>query len=583
MTKLSRGILAVGLALIVFSTSCSFAFLKPRPYGIQETDLENAYYYEGLLIARGEEPSYNPHPGTPIQYLMGLVIHWVGDDIRQTQEVLNVGYILVGLFNAAAIALFVLFLPSAVSVAAALLAATTIIIFPSFLSHLNYVGGDSFILVPTLPAIVLLWSGILGHRRLTMSLLIVAGALLGLGSAIKLTVAPMALAFFLATLPVLYQDIRRKKSPWYIVIVLPYVIVLSFVLFALPSAQYYPQLVHNVAAVTKNSLPFFITITGTLLFLTQYAMPFMILLGLALCIPVATGIATVRRSSFRSVVWNMRWGPAALYTLLCGVFLLAAHSVVLDPLYGDIGVVLRYMTPAYLIVPLALLVIFPHPHKGQNPSRVDYLAILLSVIVLITATTSYANVRAYSIAWRTEIAQFLEEKIAEHAHPSSGRAAIWSSGPNNDGAVFPEALFHFFGNYKFGNNRFDNEISDAFPTVTYFNERVARGKISGSKKDAHLEVVMGERTGVRPSLFFFPENEVSITDYVTVPPAVQTFFASDILLSEHYTHPQVQEFISMLQRKDLGKVLAFLSDRYDQPFVASRVNMLGHPWIMLKP
>ena len=581
MTAVSRAILAIGLALIVFSASYSFTFIKPRPYALQETDLENAYLYAGRLIAAGEEEIFMPHPGTPVQYLTALIIRVVGDDIHKTQDVFNAGYLIAGILNALAIALFILLLPRTVSVAPALLAATAIIIFPPFLFHLNYFGADSFILVPTLPAATLIWSGIIGYRRLSMSLLIIAGILLGLGCAIKLTVAPLTLALALSVLPMLWRDIRDKRAPWYAPIVLPCVAVVAFALFTLPSAQYYPQLINYVFHSTESSLSSIFALLNALIFLAREATLFMNLFMLALFAAAAMSVIFVRRFSLIALLHHL-WGPGLFYVLLAAVFVHAAHAVVIEPIYIDAGVVLRYLLPGYLLVPFLLLGIFTHATDWQYTHRTECLAVCLSIFAFIPAIVSHGNLRSYSIAWRGEMAQFLEEFIREHVPPSDGRIALWNSGMNNDGSVFPEASFHFFGNSKFGRHHFDKEILAAFPEVTYFNERVTRGHIAGSKKDAPMEGVMGERDGVRPSMFFFPENEVDITGYATVPPAVQEFLSSSIL-SEHFTHPEVQAFLATLQRQDLGKVLAYLSERYGQSFVVSRVNMLGHRWIMIKP
>src|SRR3989338_1954636 len=66
----------VAFALIAFIVIAVWAYkvwLYPRPFWCANTDVEVEYFFNGLQVAAGKSPVNFVHPGTPIQYLSGLL------------------------------------------------------------------------------------------------------------------------------------------------------------------------------------------------------------------------------------------------------------------------------------------------------------------------------------------------------------------------------------------------------------------------------------------------------------------------------------------------------------------------------
>lgn len=240
-----RLLVAIALALTVFSVTAAYAFVSPRPYSIQESDGENTYYYGGRLILEGQQPPA-VHPGTPIFFLSAALLKIIGSDVSRTQTVLNIGYMIIGLVNALALAFFIMRLPKKTPASVALLCGGIIITLPPFLSHLNYFTTDAFLIAATLPPVILLWNAFLGEQPLTKKLLIIAGIMFGFATAIKLTILLTLIAASVALLPPLMGAVRRATLPRYSLFLMPLAASVSFVFFTLPMLPSYPQLFGDI-------------------------------------------------------------------------------------------------------------------------------------------------------------------------------------------------------------------------------------------------------------------------------------------------------------------------------------------------
>lgn len=563
-------IVACILAIAVFSIPFTFTYLYPRPYGVEVTDVENDYYYNGKLLAHGyalNGDNHFYHPGTPIQFLSAFLIRVIGSEPEHTQTILNIGRLIAGVLSALSLALFVFLLPKGTPASVALFAGVIIIIAPPFMSQLDYFGVDPFLVAPTLVALALLWREINERERMREEILTVAGFLFGLASTIKLTALPVAVGMFFATSVILYPSIQKRETSWERLIVFPASVFISFVFFTLPIFHYYPAFIRSVLA-QAGATPFFVPGIKEYLLTVGFFFPIFSFLGF-MSIVTAIVLAIQNRVFSRRVVF-------LFFLLLPFVYFLSKITAEENMLSTALGT--RYILPSYLFIAFCVLYIF---HERQYTSRLVYsVLVIYSFIIFLFAAGSYVLVRTDAMEQKMAVASVLDGVLDTYYEDGADgeRAAIWFRGADGGGVVKPKSTFHFWGNYRYGDGKFTEELLEYFPHETFFDYGTAKGIASNNPVVARNEVILGEKKGARPAVFLFHASTVVMSNFGRMPEELEDF------LAKNYMNVAIPEktlqFLIMNFNRGVD-VLEFLSKRYKKSFSVFPVNIAGSTWIFV--
>lgn len=548
--------LCLAASVCAFSVLCTYGI--PRPYGLQEIDSENAYYYGGRVLLDGlpmRAPNLK-HPGIPTQIAAAGLLWLIGDGPEDTQAVLDAGRLLVGIASGVALLAYLLLLPGSTPPSIRCLLAATIVAAPPFLTYLDYFSGAAFTVPLTLPALALLWSAVIGDRPWSLRLLGVAGALFGAAAAAKVTVVPVLLASCAAVVPPLWRSATRSSLPRLAVVVLPASAASVFLLFVLLVAP--PRAIAHVLTASRevvskpgdsSAVVAALHRLGDTLSSATTTMP--LLSALALCSTLFAAWAffatrrVARREAHPSGAARRERVASSDATVFLALLLLAATVALASTTSNTLqapGVVFRYLLPGYLVIPFLVHFGFLYGVRtpaGRAPRRI---ALVLAGLLFAAAPTMHTLERSRAIDRRAAIERDLGLFI-ESSECRGDRVGLWLSGDNPSGAALADAAFHFWGNTIAGDPSFEDGILDAFPSVTYFNLR--RALAAANESRALDEYVAGEGAlGLRPSLFLLPRNE--------------------------------------LERRSPELVVELLAGHFGQPYVARRVTARAADWLAIE-
>src|SRR5262245_41454121 len=164
---LSFGICALPLAFFAYC-----AFIEPRPFYLEESDLDVAYWIDAKLIHSGR-PVWNLNdPGTPIQYLGAAVLALVGDAPERVPGFIAFTTLLANVLTAASLFYFLRWSmrepgrPRGDS-RLVVLSLLTLVTFPPVFAYANYFGAASFTLALGLPSLFAFWMSLSANPRRT--------------------------------------------------------------------------------------------------------------------------------------------------------------------------------------------------------------------------------------------------------------------------------------------------------------------------------------------------------------------------------------------------------------------------------
>src|SRR3989338_758619 len=196
-TQLADSSVMVAFALIAFIVIAVWAYkvwLYPRPFWCANTDVEVDYFFNGLQVAAGKSPVNFVHPGTPIQYLSGLLSWLTHAQPADMQRIMNYGYGIGLVTTVLAMWLFLRAstsgLPGWVSVAVA----ASLFANPAALFYLTYFSGEMFLGAGGLLVFWSWWRALFEHDVPRPSRVILSGALVGFACAVKLVFIPLVAA-----------------------------------------------------------------------------------------------------------------------------------------------------------------------------------------------------------------------------------------------------------------------------------------------------------------------------------------------------------------------------------------------------
>jgi hypothetical protein len=246
---------------------------------------------------------------------------------------------------------------------------------------------------------------------------------------------------------------------------------------------------------------------------------------------VFLGVLIVREIRTKRRSGNTYW----MYQALLILFLFLAFLYILSTSlpYGYTGVTVRYTLTFAGLFSFALVFIFERLGKENRIHRVfDISAIGISVLILLSSMIGFFELRSNLITRKSEEIESTLDYFSGYSR-TGGRIAFWDGSP---GDLFGEASFHFWGNYAYGGDTFDNEVLSAYLEYTFFKLRQV--KYLGNRLPPYAqadyaeplsiwsrlkrlvfpqpciqrngEIVTGEQQGVPISLVVFPVRQ----DYI---------------------------------------------------------------------
>ena len=474
MKRLPERLLPVLLAAGPFLYLAYATLVAPRPYWVMEQDLEQTFYYGAKLAAAGLPPWFIDHPGTPVLVLSGWLLALTGTAVEEADRFFVAGYAVACL--AASCALFALgrvvrefpALPAALAVALA----TT---WPALWTYLGVFGSDSFLAPVSLASVILFWRQIDRSGPPDAGGLLLCGAACGLGLAIKLTFLPLTLAVLasLAVAAFLGNDGPRR---WWSAAIAPLATGVAFVLLCLPIFGRLPDVLQ--LTLERDLEP-----TGLLdgwLLLLEKSPVFPLLAAVCLGLLAVVGTRMAARLRRGDPAPAATWLPAAVFLVLgLGNFFYTLAIVPTD--YADVAVSLRRATSAAAVFPIAVLLAWRlHERYGLLPElatwRTSGLAWVGAALAVVGALFFHAHARSQLMDELQARAASTQARLFS-AVPSARHLGYWDGSP---GGAMGEAAFHLWGNHRYGDERFSDELRRAHPRHAWLRLRAFRRRVLGS-------------------------------------------------------------------------------------------------------
>jgi hypothetical protein len=477
--------------IIVFSYLALIVWIEPRPSYILETDSEIGYYYSGLLMRDGIQPSTKPgefvsHPGTPVRYIYSLLTTIPKLYLKN----LNAFFFILYFFNALAAALclscLTYFVLRKSSLSVALLVLASIVSWPFFLFYLGYFSSDS--LTPTLGLITLLvfWRS-LGKRQLDSKTLGLIGILAGLCLSTKLTFIPVVAALVVGiSVHILFAAWYDRKNIFSLLIV-PITAICTFALFNLPFRNELPYF-YSFNRYRLHVMPAFGSVLGSAaknlvtLGKTNLILTFLLVVVVLIYLAYATRLffrhrdllsySTLRNQDCFSHVPGLTF----LLVMLSGfVYTLSAANLnpgmkVMNPAswLGSPGVGFRNVYPSALLLPFMIIHTSVIGRQIIKPAYLNKAA--LRALIGITSVLLIAVAFGFHVYHRHE---FIKSRTAENTAVREVMDSLAVPGTRTayyDGdcsGIAGEASFFLYGSNRFSRNHYDSRLLDIYPDLSY--------------------------------------------------------------------------------------------------------------------
>jgi hypothetical protein len=173
----------------------------------------------------------------------------------------------------------------------------------------------------------------------------------------------------------------------------------------------------------------------------------------------------------RADAFDLMAASVTVVLLLGALLYTAAASTGISP-GSAAGIRLRNMSPAALAIPLLVLLGARLARTGSTREQLlgpagQWLVGLIAVTIVVTAMTGTLRQRRQFILQHERRIAATEERLAR-VTPASGRLAFWTESAQD---YLGPASFHFWGNYRYANHAFDQELLSWFPRLTFLRLR----------------------------------------------------------------------------------------------------------------
>ena len=514
-------VFAVAVPLIYFIL---VTLIFPRPYFLQPADVEQDYYYNSKLMFNGFPPFSIHHPGTPVHSLGALILGLVGDDLSHAQDFFNVAYFTVAIANMAGLIIISKWIFKDNPIGFSLLAIFSVLSFPGWLTYSHTFGADSFLTPVILALLTCFWVSLDLPIIKRVTLWAVAGGLSGLSMAIKLTSLPVFFVVLVSSW--IHATITSRNAEqgsrllWFQYFVMPVASIASFLLFILPTFARLPQIFINLFQ-RHETHPLSISPYALFQSLRPLGLaPYLFSYALLIVAVVAVFIFVFARNLLNSVAKkkpyyadNMFIRGLSLFFLLLafGYTLISVErGVAYTAVSFDPGVFLRNTMPSILFMPFAIAFICQDykARKKANPiNGINWMAAAIGVITFGVVCGGYMHHRAEFIQYMNTTTILNVETIRGYADPGT-RIAVWDGSPGN---LLGKASFHFWGNYAYAREFFDEELLKQYPDYTYLKLREVNRLITHEPYAASSPGLLGLWKKVFPSPYYIPHNDELIT------------------------------------------------------------------------
>jgi hypothetical protein len=498
-------ILACLLPLIFFLVS---TFVLPRPYYITEMDFEQDYYYNSRMIAEGIPLNYH-HPGTPIYYLGNLLFYILGTDPSRAQVFFHWGYLIVAAATAFSLVLFSRMLLRGLPTSVSVLILATIVVWPPFLTYSNYFGSDSFIVAAGLPTVTLFWKKLESFEK-NVALGILCGIGIGLCLAIKMTFLPLVAALFISAVIHAFLSVFnyfsahpkkwRKGLSLFLSQLVPLVFcsVISYLIFtapvfnrlryiwvktftrqdAFPPSWNLPAEILETFRVIFNDNPLFSVILVLLVIIFMSLVSYRVML----CYFPTRHELLGKENANRTDTFDSFSGAVFLVLITTAFVYVSAAAVPITP-GAETGVRLRNISPCALFFPFMILYCYRYAHECL-PTHLTrhsfyYRGIFaVAVSILLVGWVSHFMTRHEIINDHLKRIGDTRKRLGTMALKGD-RIAFWTE---SDQDMLGDVSFHFWGNYRYARNYFDNSLLQQYPSFAFFKLRNVRYEISQARR-----------------------------------------------------------------------------------------------------
>jgi hypothetical protein len=450
--------------------------VAPRPFYIAEYDAEHLTYYSALLLNAGRAPIDLHNPGFVLDYVAAAVLALKGTGFEDPQALFTAGHLLTALLTSLSLVVVGRFLLKRLSPGDAALALAPLLAWPSFLVFFEYFDPVCLQAVVGLPTVAIFWSSLETDGPARLRRLLLAGLALGVCLATKLTFLPVAVAMFVTTATSIGRrggSILERLTP---ILMLASGTIASFVLLAVPVLGEVPARTLLPLLSSDDIRPPWwqpLDVLSGWKVLIAASWPSAILIIAA----AATFVFQLARGRRKPRPGLPHAGQAACFLALMLIALV--YTMASD---GGEGSQLRNSYPSALCVPF--LVIYglgwsgaPERRRGLMTTRTAQVAlIVLAAAIVARPVVLRMEARWAFIETQTRIISETHDRLAG-LRRSGGRIAVWDGSP---GALFGEASFHYWGNYKYAADRFDDALVRRYPDSTFFRLREVRPILRGA-------------------------------------------------------------------------------------------------------
>jgi len=477
-------LICLSALLSVAGFSVILTFVLPRPFYILGNDYDNGYYYNIRALREGLPIHNVEHPGTPVILLGRLLMTSTTARLDHVQPFLNELYVVVGLVSCASIGLFCLLTLRGFSAGTAALTLSSLATWPPFLTHLNQYSTESFVLVVGLVAVAAFWRILESFPRPPMGLVAFAGVACGVCLAIKLSFVPFVLAMELATSLSLLRAYARPKQKRLNLFVLWSATIGAFAIAILPVFHRLDDIVFNTLqrGDVRISDACLRAISESHWALLRESPAFV---ALFTSLVVLALVETIRRLRQRP-----RADPGSIDTspdfddrsgllfiaLLSSSFVYAMVCAAPDlKYYYSVGHSLRNASPSAFVVPFAILyytrLTCKRRRQNAKPSAWrDHAMLATALVVVVSSVFLHLTLRQAMIRDRLSKIAETKARLGE-LRQQYGTLAFWDGSP---GWRMAEASFHFWGNYRYAESYFEDELLAEFPGTSWLNLRGIR-------------------------------------------------------------------------------------------------------------
>lgn len=567
-------------------------FVAPRPYYATDIDSEQDYYYNARLAADGLQQSVH-HPGIPLHELGGLILAVVGNRLEDTQQFFNVAYLLTALASAIAIAVFGRLVMGREPFGTSLLALACILAWPPFLTYLSNFGADSFVVAVGLPTLACFWVCLerpIGRAR---KALILCGVGLGVGLAVKMTFVPVAAAVVATALVRGWIRSSHKQGltpraraalaatwPLFAATVLAYFAATAPIWGRLalawwrtfrrpdiaPQGEGFPAAVASAIGILIDANP----LLAAVVFATT-------LIAGALVVREWLRAAAARGSNQDTPAdgFDFMAGGMLLGILVLGFVYTTAASAAIMP-DAEPGVRLRNISPSALFIPLAVAYCarWTRIHGSAGGLQAWGAQAGLAVVamaILALGITRHLTWRAKFIQDRMQRIEATRSRIDQLAD-GPRRVAFWTGW---DQDYLGPASFHFWGNYRYGNHAFDQQVVQQFPKYAFIRLRNIR-----QQTEPPAPTIANSKYGKLGDLYWNFLQGLALKDRLAYRrfPDVITGQAQGIEVATIALPTREMKELRWMTVPDLA---AYVTDRYGAPRVWTE-SVAGVEWLFLE-